>query len=50
MEPRQSAVPHENRTELRVPLLSHVPRALAMPVGAHRDHTKLFPTPVPALH
>lgn len=33
MEPRQSAVLHENRTELCVPLLSHMPRAQAMPVG-----------------
>lgn len=50
MEPRWSAVPHANRTELCVPLLSHVPRAQATPLGAHRDHTKLLPTPVPVLH
>lgn len=50
MEPRQSAVLHGNRAELCVPLLSHVPRAQTVPVGAHSNHTELFPTPVPALH
>lgn len=43
MEPRQSAVPHGNRTELCVPPLSHMPRAQAMPVGPH----KAVPNPCP---
>lgn len=45
MEPRQRAVPHGNRTELCVPPLSHMPRAQAMPVGAH----KAVPNPCPCI-